>query len=151
MNANVYITNEGSYPIDENSVRAAVEQAVGIASQQQSVALSVTITSSERVHELNLQYAGMDYPTDVLSFPAEEEPYAVEPGDPPYIGDIVIAYPIAEKQAAEAGQTIAVELQLLAIHGTLHLLGFDHDTPDRQAEMWAYQSAALDAARAATQ
>jgi probable rRNA maturation factor len=151
MTSTIHVTNEGSYPVDESAITIAVQQVLQISGAQQPLALTVTIASSERVHDLNLQYAGMDYTTDVLSFPAEEEPYAVEPGEPPYIGDIVIAYPVAEKQAAEAGQSIIVELQLLSIHGTLHLLGFDHDTPDRQAEMWAYQSAALDAVRASFQ
>jgi probable rRNA maturation factor len=113
-------------------------------------ALTVTITSAERVHELNREYAGLDEPTDVLSFGPEGEPYAVEPGEPPYLGDVVIAYPVAEQQAADNGLPVLIEAQTLAVHGVLHLLGYDHDTPDRRAEMWALQSAAMDAVRAAS-
>ncbi len=145
----VYIASEGPYNADENALREAVLQALSIGQAQPPCALTVTLTSAERVHELNAQYAGLDSTTDVLSFPAEGETYAVDPGDPPYLGDVIIAYPVAEQQAREAGMVLLVELQMLAIHGTLHLLGYDHDTPDRQAEMWALQSAALDATRAA--
>jgi probable rRNA maturation factor len=148
-NYSIYINIEEPYQADAEAIAAAVDQALMMGQAPIPVALTVTVTSSERVHELNLQYAGIDSTTDVLSFPAEGDPYAVEPGEAPYIGDILIAYPVAESQAAQAGTPVIAELQLLSIHGSLHLLGYDHDTPDRQAEMWAYQSAAMDAARAA--
>jgi probable rRNA maturation factor len=144
----IYINLEEPYEADAEEIMNAVDQALMFGQAQAPAALTVTITSAERVHELNLQYAGLDYTTDVLSFPVEGDPYAVEPGEPPYLGDIVIAYPVAEQQANDAGNPVVGELQLLAIHGSLHLLGYDHDTPDRQAEMWALQSAAMDAARA---
>jgi probable rRNA maturation factor len=108
----------------------------------------VFVASSEYVQELNRDYAGDDYPTDVLSFTPEDEPYPTEPGQSPYLGDVIIAFPIAQKQAEEVGNTIRAELLTLTIHGALHLLGFDHQNPVDQAEMWAYQSAALDAVRA---
>lgn len=147
-NYSIYVNFEETYDADSEAVVNAVDQALMFGQAYAPAALTVTITSAERVHELNMQYAGIDSTTDVLSFPAEGDPYQVEPGEPPYLGDIVIAYPVAEQQARDAGTAVTAELQLLAIHGSLHLLGYDHDTPDRQAEMWALQSAAMDAARA---
>jgi probable rRNA maturation factor len=111
------------------------------------LAITLTITSNERIRELNKQFADKDEVTDVLSFGPEDSPYAVEPGDPPYYGDVIIAYPFAEQQSGQGGHPVVAELQLLVVHGTLHLLGYDHDTPDRQAEMWALQSQAMDMVR----
>lgn len=145
----IHIASDAPYQADESALREAVWQALALTETPTPRALTVTLTSAERIHELNQRYAGIDSTTDVLSFPSEGEPYAVDPGDPPYLGDVLIAYPVAEQQAGEAGIPLLVELQTLAIHGALHLLGYDHDTPDRQAEMWALQSAALDATRAA--
>ncbi len=111
--------------------------------------LTVVIGTESQVQALNRDYRGVDRPTDVLSFPAMAE----TPGDdlPPelaaelahYLGDVVIAYPYAARQAARYGHPVAEELCLLAVHGVLHLLGYDHDTPERQAEMWAVQDAVL--------
>lgn len=143
----IHVSSDGPFQADERAVREAVRQALTITQAQTPTALTITLTTAERVQELNQQYAGINSTTDVLSFPAEDEPYAVEPGDPPYLGDVIIAYPVAEKQAQDANMSVLAEIQLLAIHGTLHLLGYDHDTPDRQAEMWAIQSAAMDATR----
>jgi probable rRNA maturation factor len=107
--------------------------------QEGSVAL--TITDNEIVQQLNLQYLGIDAPTDVLSF--ENVPDAdfpeVETGMSRHLGDIVIAYPVAEAQAASAGHAPMAEVTLLTVHGALHLLGFDHDTPERKEAMWAVQ------------
>lgn len=143
----IYVTMDDAYQADVDAIQLAAWYALSVSQAGAPLALTVTLTTSERVHELNRDYAGIDEPTDVLSFGAEGEAYAVEPGEPPYIGDVVIAYPVAQAQAARANTPVISELQLLAIHGTLHLLGYDHDTPDRQAEMWAYQSAAMDAVR----
>ncbi len=144
----VHICIDGAYEADELGLRLAVERVLGLLEATPPLALTITLTGSEQVRELNRRYAGIDSTTDVLAFGAEDAPYAVEPGDVPYIGDVVIAYPVAEEQACAAGQAVSAELQMLAIHGTLHLLGYDHDTPVNQAEMWALESAAMDAVRA---
>ncbi len=144
----VHVIVDAAFAADESALQTAIWHALSIAQAPSPCALTLSLTDEARVHDLNQQFAGIDSATDVLSFPAENEPYATDPGDPPYLGDVIVAYPIAEQQAAAAGIPLLVELQTLAIHGTLHLLGYDHDTPDRQAEMWALQSAALDATRA---
>ena len=145
----IAVNTEETYSCNTALLESAAEHALVVGGANAPSALSIIVTSSERVHELNRQYAGIDSPTDVLSFPVEESPYSVEPGEPPYLGDVIIAFPVARTQAVERGHSVDVELYILTIHGVLHLLGYDHDTPDRQAEMWALESAALDALRSA--
>jgi probable rRNA maturation factor len=107
--------------------------------------LSLVLTSDEQVQELNHQYRGVDAPTDVLSFPADPLPDEIleELEDDPYLGDLIIAVPYTLHQAEEAGHARDDEFVLLAIHGTLHLLGYDHDTPENESEMWTVQAESL--------
>jgi len=81
--------------------------------------------------------------TDVSAYGAQggAEGFVEAPGAPPHLGDVVIAYPRAATQARVAGHAVAEELRLLVIHGTLHLLGYDHATPTQEATMWARQDA----------
>jgi probable rRNA maturation factor len=131
--------------IEEERLRSAVSHALHAGGQQEPCALTVQLAENEEIRRLNRQFAGIDSVTDVLSFPAEDEPYATEPGEPLYLGDVIIAVPVAKTQAAATGHSLMVELQMLAIHGTLHLLGYDHHTPQGQAEMQACEAAALNA------
>lgn len=102
--------------------------------------LTVLIEGDEAVKELNRDYRGLDEPTDVLSFPAEEE-------DPDtgnlYVGDIIISLPRAIQQAENSGHSLEAEIQLLVVHGVLHLLGMDHAEPDEKAAMWSAQREVL--------
>ncbi|MCC6564927.1 MAG: rRNA maturation RNase YbeY, partial [Chloroflexi bacterium] len=86
-----------------------------------------------------------DSVTDVLTFPAYPLPDDIvqEMDEPPYLGDLVIAYPYTCAQAERLGHSPADSLSLLVVHGTLHLLGHDHDTPERRAAMWDVQANAL--------
>lgn len=104
--------------------------------------INLTITNNETVQQLNYQYRGFDSATDVLSFPNVPDP-DFPLLDQDHLGDIIIAYPVAESQAIARGHTPMEELILLAIHGTLHLLGFDHDTTAAKAEMWKIQQEIL--------
>ncbi len=108
-----------------------------------SVAISVTTT--DVVQELNAQYRGIDKPTDVLSFENTPDPDFpdADPEMANHLGDIVIAYPIAKTQANTSGHPVMAELTLLVVHGTLHLLGFDHDTPPNKEKMWLAQQQAM--------
>ncbi len=80
--------------------------------------LTVAVTTDARVRALNRRFRGVSKPTDVLSFPADE------PGE---LGDIVIARGVAARQARDLGHSLATELRVLALHGLLHLLGYDHE------------------------
>jgi probable rRNA maturation factor len=83
--------------------------------------LCVALVSDRRMRALNRQFRGKDAVTDVLSFPAESRGF---------LGDIVIADGVAKRQAREAGHKIQTEIRVLALHGLLHLLGYDHDADD---------------------
>lgn len=148
-NHEISINIDGPFDVDVQAVELAAWYALDMAEAPVPSALTVQLTRTEVVHQLNRDYAQDDYATDVLSFPSEGDPYDTEPGEPPYLGDVIIAVPIAQEQARTAGHTLMAEIQLLTIHGTLHLIGYDHDTPESQATMWALQSAAMDAVRAA--
>ncbi len=103
--------------------------------------VSIVITSDEAVRELNRQYRGIDRPTDVLSFVAD--PLSVPDDDAVYLGDLILALPYIQRQAAAEGHAWEDEITLAVVHGALHLLGYDHDTPEHQARMWAAQAEAL--------
>jgi probable rRNA maturation factor len=99
--------------------------------------LTIVLTDDAQLHALNRDYLGVDAPTDVLSFLADEE-------DPEtgvrYLGDILISMPRAKQQAEAAGHPLEAEAQLLVVHGTLHLLGHDHAEADEKARMWQAQA-----------
>jgi len=109
--------------------------------RQDEVEMTLLIETDERMQELNLQFRGLDATTDVLSFPADE----LDPDTGlKYLGDIIISFPTAEAQAKAAGVSVEAELQLLVIHGVLHLVGHDHANPEEKARMWAAQKAILE-------
>ena len=87
--------------------------------------VSVALVSDARVRALNRQYRRKDYATDVLSFPANPESRIPNPDA--FLGDIVIARGVARRQARDAGHAESSELRVLALHGLLHLLGYDHE------------------------
>lgn len=95
--------------------------------------ISVAIVSDRRMRALNRQFRGKDAVTDVLSFPAmtpgsfSGSAGAGKMNPASFLGDVVIASGIAKRQAKEAGHSITTELRVLALHGLLHLLGYDHD------------------------
>ena len=148
---NIELDDEFLDRLDIAQIVSAVETALRVGGQSAG-AVTVAIVDDATIHQLNRDYRGVDAPTDVLSFASQgDEPSAQTLVVPPelaaeladYLGDIIIAYPYAEHQAARFHNSVAAELRLLAIHGTLHLLGYDHATPHEEAAMWALQDAAL--------
>jgi probable rRNA maturation factor len=106
--------------------------------------LAVVVTSDEVLHELNLRHRSVDAPTDVLAFPNESRgPFVGAPGLPRYLGDVIISFCRAEAQAVDAGHAVQSELQLLVVHGVLHLLGYDDVSEELRAQMWAAQAEIL--------
>ena len=83
--------------------------------------VSIAVVSDRRMRALNRQFRGKDAVTDVLSFPSDERGF---------MGDIVVAAGVATRQAKDAGHSVQTELKVLALHGLLHLLGYDHETDD---------------------
>ena len=91
--------------------------------------VTVALVSDRRMRTLNRTFRGKDAPTDVLSFPAAPPPGGSR-RRPAYLGDIVIATGVAKRQAKDVGHPLGTELRVLALHGLLHLLGYDHETDD---------------------
>lgn len=108
--------------------------------------VTLLVADDDAIADLNRRFLGQDGPTDVLSFPAHEEggvEFVLPVELDPYLGDIIIAFPYAQRQAQSLGREVGDELELLAVHGALHLLGYDHADPAEQADMWARQDAIL--------
>jgi probable rRNA maturation factor len=130
------ITIESKYDFPAALIERAAQAALAHQKDSLDANLSVVLTDNRRLHKLNRDYLGIDAPTDVLSFPASES-------DPDtgarYLGDILISVPYARKGAKEAGHPLESELQLLVVHGVLHLLGHDHAKPKEKATMWKAQ------------
>jgi len=105
---------------------------------KQSLAV-LTLTGDEHLREYNKRYRGLDEPTDVLAFAAQEAPsdqrFQAPPGTETWLGDIVISLPRAREQARAAHHSMNDEVRLLAVHGFLHLLGYDHAEPEQEARM----------------
>jgi probable rRNA maturation factor len=111
---------------------------------KEETSLTCVMTDDSQIQLLNQRYRDTDAPTDVLAFSASEGPFFVTPDDqPPYLGDIIISVPTAQRQAAEVGHSLERELALLVVHGTLHLLGYDHSNEDERGQMWGVQNSLL--------
>jgi probable rRNA maturation factor len=135
------INLELNFPFPESLLEHAAQAALEHESESLDSELTIVLTDDARLRELNRNYLGIDAPTDVLSFPASET-------DPEtgarYIGDILISIPRAQSQAAAAGHPLESEVQLLVVHGVLHLLGHDHGEPADKARMWQAQAEVLE-------
>ena len=127
--------------ISEQVLCFAAEAALQICGVNDSPSLSIRITDDAEMQDLNLRFRGIDKTTDVLSFGED----FIDPDlESRYLGDVVISYPRAEDQANSRGHTAAEELQLLVIHGVLHLLGYDHGTGTEKKKMWSIQGKILE-------
>jgi len=120
----------------ENAARTAFSHQ----SAPKDATLSLLLTDDDQIQALNRDYRGFDKPTDVLSFDVHER-------DPEtgylYLGEIIISVPYAAKQAAQNQHPLESELQLLVVHGVLHLLGHDHAETEEKAKMWVAQDEIL--------
>jgi probable rRNA maturation factor len=118
----------------EAIVLAAVAAAAAVADANTGGAeLAVMLTDDDGVRALNAAFRKLDKPTNVLSFPSPQADYHDTGGAPRMLGDIAIAYQTVRREADEEGKPFAHHLSHLAIHGFLHLVGYDHDT-DAEAE-----------------
>jgi probable rRNA maturation factor len=101
------------------------------------VDMTIRLTGDEEMRALNKNFRGIDETTDVLSF---NQNYTDPETNQVYLGDIIISVSKAEQQAVENSQSLAAECAFLAIHGTLHLLGYEHSEPDQKQIMWQMQN-----------
>lgn len=149
MTYTIDVQNEADYPLDPTRLQAAASEVLTRHQAAADSALTIVIVDDAYVRDLNRQYRGVDASTDILSFPADPLPDELQ-DEGPYLGDLVIAYPYTAQQAGREGHSMDDTLMLLVVHGTLHLLGYDHDTPENKASMWSAQEAALQALNIST-
>lgn len=119
------------------SIRRAAELALQRAPASVPAALTILLASDSQVRDLNCTYRGKDKPTNVLSFPFPQAGHA------DYLGDIVLAYGVVRQEAAESRKRFVNHAAHLAVHGVLHLLGYDHVKPRDAAKMEAVEVAIL--------
>lgn len=135
------INIESTFTFSKDMIERAVLAALTHQSQSPESDLTIVLTDDVQLRKLNRDYLGIDAPTDVISFPASES-------DPEtgarYIGDILISIPYAARSAEKAGHGLESEVQLLVVHGVLHLLGHDHAEPDEKTRMWKAQAEILE-------
>jgi len=138
----IHLTVEKRY--QNSDIEAKVKQAADVTLARQGVdpqnELSLVITGDRKLKEFNTQFRGEAQATDVLSFPAGEFTPGLTAG---YLGDVAISLPRARAQAKMEGHSLVEELQLLTVHGILHLLGHDHGDSQEKSRMWAAQDSIL--------
>ncbi|WP_214824476.1 rRNA maturation RNase YbeY [Exiguobacterium algae] len=129
-------------------VEAVLAHAAQLEDVEEPSELSVTFLTNEEIHDINREWRGKDAPTDVISFAfdemgEEEMDFMLDEDEPHLLGDLVISVERCREQAADYGHSFERELGFLAIHGFLHLLGYDHMTPEEEAVMTARQEEVL--------
>jgi probable rRNA maturation factor len=127
----------------EDLARAAIDAALAVAlSKDVACDVAVLFTDDKAIAEINAEWRGKDRPTNVLSFPTPEG-MPVPEGEARQLGDIVLAYGVIAHEAAEQGKTLRDHTAHLIVHGTLHLLGHDHEGDGEAEEMEALEARIL--------
>lgn len=143
MEINVLIEENLEPAVELEWLQQVVEKTLLAENITQNAEVSLVIVGQERIQELNREYRGKDRPTDVLSFALKEqkdgepEVFIGPPDGLVHLGEVIISYPQAVLQAEEHQHSIKKELAILIIHGTLHLLGYDHEQPAKAPDMLA--------------
>ncbi|WP_125099558.1 rRNA maturation RNase YbeY [Leucobacter chromiireducens] len=137
----VEINNESGVQVEEARMQRLAAFVLESMHVHPDTELGVVLVDEASIEQLHVQWMDEPGPTDVLSFPMDElRPGRVDAQTPAgLLGDIVICPQVAEAQAEAAGHDLAQEISVLLTHGMLHLLGFDHATPDEEAEMFGLQ------------
>jgi len=136
----ILFENESDLACPESELRALAAYAIKYMKLDERVELSILAVNEDEMERLHIEWMDEEGPTDVLSFPIDE----LRSGETfvegrSTLGDIVICPSVAQQQAERAGHGLDVELQILLVHGILHLMGFDHAEPAEEAEMFALQ------------
>ncbi len=137
----VEINNESGIAVDESVLQRLAAFVLESLHVNPQTELGVMLVDEAAIEQLHVQWMDEPGPTDVLSFPMDElRPGRADSQTPAgLLGDVVICPQVAAAQADAAGHDTAQEIQVLLAHGMLHLLGFDHATPDEEAEMFGLQ------------
>ncbi|MFE6167584.1 rRNA maturation RNase YbeY [Viridibacillus arvi] len=150
MSLNIDFLDETSKVKDSDIelVEKLLQHAATVENIEDETELSVTFVTNEAIHEINRQYRQKDAPTDVISFALEEmgegEVEIIAEGMPRILGDIIISIDRTKEQADEYGHSFERELGFLAVHGFLHLLGYDHMEPEDEKVMFGKQDKILE-------
>ncbi|MBK3493323.1 rRNA maturation RNase YbeY [Viridibacillus sp. YIM B01967] len=150
MSLNIDFLDETSQVKDSDIelVEKLLQHAATVENIEDETELSVTFVTNEAIHEINRQYRQKDAPTDVISFALEEmgegEVEIIAEGMPRILGDIIISIDRTKEQADEYGHSFERELGFLAVHGFLHLLGYDHMVSDDEKVMFGKQDKILE-------
>ena len=123
--------------VDSASLQLAAQATLEYQEKFAEADLSIVITDNSQIQAMNLQFRGIDSPTDVLSFPAD---FLDPDTGQTYLGDVIISYPKCYAQAQSADHSVDQELTLLVIHGVLHLIGYDHNHIEGKKRMWSVQT-----------
>jgi len=123
--------------IDEELLQRVVRETLNAEGVSDPVELGLVVVDDARMQALNRQYLGHDWPTDVLAFGLEDGTpgFVLPPDGVRHLGDVVVSYPQAVEQAAEQGHPVDQELACLVVHGVLHLLGYNDQTPAGHDDM----------------
>jgi len=151
----VEINNESGMPADEDALRELAQYVIGQMETHPLADLSMLLVDEAHMTNLHEKWMEEPGPTDVLSFPMDElRPHSMagpnrsrgrdsdEP-EPVLLGDVVLCPQVAAVQAKQHGHSTQAELELLTVHGVLHLLGYDHADPEEEAEMFGLQNELL--------
>jgi len=138
----IHLRNETAQAVAGAPLRRAVRATLRAhgATARPAGLITILLTQDARLRALNRQFRGVDRVTDILSFPAPPHGIAEEA---PALGDLVVALPMTTRRALQAGRPPTDDLMLLMVHGTLHLLGYTHETESTYTAMWAVQTALL--------
>ena len=135
------INNESGIEADELGLVELSRYALDQLRIHPQADLSIVLVDEETMTQYHERFMDLTGPTDVMSFPMDELRSPADDEEPPMglLGDIVICPQVAERQAEAAGHDLLQEVTVLQTHGMLHLLGYDHATPDEEAEMFGLQ------------
>lgn len=142
MSPEIQLQNQQSLPVDEKRLRAAACAALSRRSRGVDVSLSIVLSDSDTLRRMNEAYREYPAASDILSFPAAALPAELRL-DKQDLGDIIIAIDLVAQRCHERACSLPDVLCLLVVHAVLHLLGYDHDSPQGRARMWAAQSKVL--------
>ena len=145
----IHIEEEFRELVDEEWVKKIAQDVLKAEGITSSYEISLVFTDSETVQQLNRDYRSVDEPTDVIAFymlpqKGADSSFVLPPDNVLRLGEVVISYPQAVEQAKEQGHPTEQELALLVIHGILHLLGYDHEQPEKEAKMRAKERELLE-------
>jgi len=149
MEINVLVDEELKEKLEVGWLRGVAEQILIALGVGGDVELGLFIATGKRIKQLNRDYLGRDELTDVLAFSAREEagghpPFVQPPDGVLHLGEVIIAYPQAVVQAEEYKHSVKREILTLIVHGVLHLLGYEHDTPELELKMRAREKEIMD-------